>query len=723
MKKLSNTLTALLLVALLPIASLYGQEGPVVEVKVIPGAPTVQFRCQVQAGKSVLINWGDGMSERFSEEELSLVSHSYDFGAPEGAQVTIEGAFVTALEEPSSREGLSNIAGWGEIHAPELTHFVFVKPRISMMSFSPTLDFSKCPKLKTLRLHDVNEIILPRPSVLEELEVRGAWNTTDPNLFLAKTLDLSQSDKLHTLKLRTQIEVEEIDLTGCTALRVIDVRSCPKLSKLTGIKGLTNIEECVVKSNALTFDQLPVWTEKLKESETSYSQSKDLWLPETLISKNVVDLSFIHRVADKDGKEHISTIQAVLLNDIPLDSTTYSYADDGKLTFKKEAFAQEADGEQIYLASIDVRIVPANEYYPNYGTEEYDPSFAVTISNPFLSNVERHRVTYSAGEGGTVEAHIVDNNKTPLPSGSEVDEGTEIRLLAKPNRKYLVDTWKVNGEIVAATGAQNEELVTRILGETSIEVTFKKKIETFSVTYEAGEHGSLTAENAADQSTIHSGDGVPEGTTVTFRAVADSGYEVESWEVNGITSPIVSETLTETVNESLLVRVSFKPVYKTLTFSCNGEGGTLTAYAPERVQSLRSGDAVPVGTRVRLTATPKDEWQVSYWQINGQKFDEGKNRLEYNLTIEDETSVVVLFADHSSVDPITADQHQISISDGKLLIEGLEASEIISIYDATGALLLRQSAEQGAILLSDLNCEGALIVSFAGKSYKVLYFK
>ena len=89
----------------------------------------------------------------------------------------------------------------------------------------------------------------------------------------------------------------------------------------------------------------------------------------------------------------------------------------------------------------------------------------VSIANPKV------KVTYSAGEGGTLTADVANN--------SEVDKGTEVTFTATPNEKYQVESWKVNGVTVTTTQAGTETNYTgkdytlKIDGTTNVVVTFK----------------------------------------------------------------------------------------------------------------------------------------------------------------------------------------------------------------------------------------------------------
>ena len=57
------------------------------------------------------------------------------------------------------------------------------------------------------------------------------------------------------------------------------------------------------------------------------------------------------------------------------------------------------------------------------------------------------------------------------------------------------------------------------------------KPETFAVTFNAGEHGTVGA--TVDSKPISSGNVVQKDKTVVFTAVPEKGYEVEKWTVNG----------------------------------------------------------------------------------------------------------------------------------------------------------------------------------------------
>ena len=131
------------------------------------------------------------------------------------------------------------------------------------------------------------------------------------------------------------------------------------------------------------------------------------------------------------------------------------------------------------------------------------------------------------------------------------------------------------------------------------------KQDTLSVTYRAGEGGSLSASYNSgnlDQK-FESGKNIAKNTRLMFDAKSNDGFLVKEWKVNGqsitdtakykVTEILsngkkVGERLTvAALTEKLDVEVSFSSDSHTITFS-SGEGGKLTA-------ALKDGGAVTTG--------------------------------------------------------------------------------------------------------------------------------
>lgn len=174
----------------------------------------------------------------------------------------------------------------------------------------------------------------------------------------------------------------------------------------------------------------------------------------------------------------------------------------------------------------------------------------------------------------------------------------------KGNRKNVSGRFEVT---IAVNG--EDEAVKSLLEKYELNLTKRMlvvKQDTLSVTYHAGEGGSLSASYNSgnlDQK-FESGKNIAKNTRVMFDAKSNDGFIVKEWKVNG--QPITGNpkyTVTEILSngkkvgerltvaaltEKLDVEVSFSSDSHTITFS-SGEGGKLTA-------ALKDGGAVTTRT-------------------------------------------------------------------------------------------------------------------------------
>ena len=162
------------------------------------------------------------------------------------------------------------------------------------------------------------------------------------------------------------------------------------------------------------------------------------------------------------------------------------------------------------------------------------------------------------------------------------------------------------------------------------------KQDTLSVTYRAGEGGSLSASYNSgnlDQK-FESGKNIAKNTRLMFDAKSNDGFIVKEWKVNGqsitgntkykVTEILsngkkVGERLTvEALTEKLDVEVSFSSDSHTITFS-SGEGGKLTA-ALKDGGAVTTGQKIAEGANVTFTAAPNPGMSVASWVVDGKPY-------------------------------------------------------------------------------------------------------
>ena len=162
------------------------------------------------------------------------------------------------------------------------------------------------------------------------------------------------------------------------------------------------------------------------------------------------------------------------------------------------------------------------------------------------------------------------------------------------------------------------------------------KQDTLSVTYRAGEGGSLSASyNSGDlDQKFESGKNIAKNTRLMFDAKSNDGFIVKEWKVNGqsitgnteykVTDILsngkkVGERLTvEALTKKLDVEVTFSSDSHTITFS-NGEGGKLTA-ALKDGGAVTTGQKIAEGANVTFTAAPHTGMSVARWMVDEKPY-------------------------------------------------------------------------------------------------------
>ena len=184
-----------------------------------------------------------------------------------------------------------------------------------------------------------------------------------------------------------------------------------------------------------------------------------------------------------------------------------------------------------------------------------------------------------------------------------------------------------------------------------------KHAVTFSVD---GGNGKLKAKAEGITETAASPINVEKGKSVTFTATPDSGYRVKGWTLDGKVVNGTNNSYTLAVTKAVNVKVSFEntplPQYA-VTFSVEGEHGTLKAKADGVAETEASPINVEKGKTVTFTAFPAAGYEVKEWQIfgTGMVFEAGtgtagnntaKVNLKGNLTVKVSFKVQTLTPKH-----------------------------------------------------------------------------
>ncbi len=190
------------------------------------------------------------------------------------------------------------------------------------------------------------------------------------------------------------------------------------------------------------------------------------------------------------------------------------------------------------------------------------------------SAVAIYTLTYTAGAHGSI------TGTTPQTVNSGTS-GTAVTAVPDPNYHFV--QWSDGN-------TTNPRTDTNVTG--NINVTASFAITTYTLTYTAGAHGSITG---TTPQTVNSG---TSGTAVT--AVPDPNYHFVQWSDGNTTNPRTDTSVTGNIN----VTASFAITTYTLTYTA-GAHGSITGTTPQTVNSGTSGTAV--------TAVPDPNYHFVQW--------------------------------------------------------------------------------------------------------------
>ena len=214
---------------------------------------------------------------------------------------------------------------------------------------------------------------------------------------------------------------------------------------------------------------------------------------------------------------------------------------------------------------------------------------------------------------GTVTAKA--NNST-IVSGYDVSYGTKLTFTAAPKDGYHVDYWVITRDGTPETIYSHDTELGIDRASYNYDVTAYFAADSsakYRLDYTAGDHGSLSVR--ADDVSVASGDKAADRAHVVMSAIAEEGYRVSRWVVNGVETVTNDAVMTiDFLTLDTIIHVDFEQVpVKTFTvnFASDGEG-TVTATADG--EPISNGQSVNAKSKVVFTATPAVGQKILGWK-------------------------------------------------------------------------------------------------------------
>ena len=257
---------------------------------------------------------------------------------------------------------------------------------------------------------------------------------------------------------------------------------------------------------------------------------------------------------------------------------------------------------------------------------------------------DQFTLTYAQPSNGTLTARGAAGE---VASGDKVNGDEKYTFTVKPNADYIVESWKVDGQVIDSHSASYEVTVKK-----DTEVSVRLVPASYKVTYKVNnEQGKLLVGKDTEEKT----DGeisAAYGTSIKFTAVSNKFCHIKGWKLDGTEVTDTTEgisisadgselTLSEVKKEHSVEAIFDAATMYEVSYEVDetSEGvasnaGTLNAKAGNTDLKLKKDQTTTVegGKTLTFTAVPVSaDFMVAGWYVNGKKVE---NELSNTCVIE-----------------------------------------------------------------------------------------
>ena len=258
---------------------------------------------------------------------------------------------------------------------------------------------------------------------------------------------------------------------------------------------------------------------------------------------------------------------------------------------------------------------------------------------------DQFTLTYAQPSNGTLTAKGAAGE---VASGDKVNGDEKYTFTVKPDADYIVESWKVDGQVIDSHSASYEVTVKK-----DTEVSVQLVPASYKVTYKVNnEQGKLLVGKDTEEKT----DGeiaAAYGTSIKFTAVSNKFCHIKGWKLDGTEVTDTTEGISISADSSELTlsevkkEHSVEAIFDAATMyevsyevdetseGAVSNAGTLNAKAGNTDLKLKKDQTTTVegGKTLTFTAVPKSaDFMVSGWYVNGKKVE---NELSNTCVIEE----------------------------------------------------------------------------------------
>lgn len=261
-------------------------------------------------------------------------------------------------------------------------------------------------------------------------------------------------------------------------------------------------------------------------------------------------------------------------------------------------------------------------------------------------------INWSVPENAEISATV---NGKEITNGAQVQEGNELTIKITAKEGYELKLVKIGEDEYPLDDASTFETQITVAGRMSIVVEVKPK--QYSLTVNSGNATvSINGNNYTEEMSVDY------GTELTISAQANDGYNIKSVTINGES---VSLPFTLTVKGNLSIKVETEAIAEySVSWSVEDEAGA-TVEVSSANGKLESGSNVRSGSKITISVTPNDGYQIESVTINEENQQLSDGSFTSERIVESAVNIIVVAKKKTYALNVTGQDNATVTIDGK----------------------------------------------------------
>lgn len=236
-------------------------------------------------------------------------------------------------------------------------------------------------------------------------------------------------------------------------------------------------------------------------------------------------------------------------------------------------------------------------------------------------------ITVEQPEHGTIDLYKgTSTDDEALNSGDQVETGSQITMVIKPNEGYRLDHWLINRKEEPKDDFRPERKMITVSEPTIVSAVLVES--GYVVTYEQPANGTITVKTVNPVAEVPSGTRVKEGDPISIQATVNEGYEFKHYLINGekrlpndmqtlLTYYVAPKEVTAVTIEAVIEKKAEAKSYAVTIEELENAYLKVEYGGYSSSTRVNSGDQVPEGTELRVDLFLDEGYELEHFLVNG----------------------------------------------------------------------------------------------------------